>query len=158
MLWQNRTALRQAGLHIVGQGRGDHYRAGHDIREVPYNQDDPRPDWAGSWQTLANLVSTSEAANVIISDEHLASLTPEQVKRAVRSLAPREVHVIYATRNLAELLPSEYQEFVKHRSQLTYPEWVHKVFRVAHEGPRTLVLVSARPGRRRATLVRRCRL
>ncbi len=135
VLWQNRTALRRAGLHIVGQGRGDHYRAGHDIREVPYNQDDPRPDWAGSWQTLANLCASSESANVIISDEHLASLSPEQAERAVESLAPREVHVIYATRNLARLLPSEYQEFVKHRSQLTYPEWVTKVFRSRTKGP-----------------------
>jgi hypothetical protein len=135
ILWRNRTELRRAGLHTVGQGRGDHYRAGHDIRGVEYIQGDPVPDWAGSWDLLAKLAVNSEAQNVVISDEHLASLTPEQVARAVRSLAPREVHVIYASRNLARLLPSEYQEFVKHRSVLTYPEWVRRVFASRTSGP-----------------------
>jgi hypothetical protein len=135
ILWRNRPELRKAGLHIVGQGRGDHYRAGHDIRAVEYNPDDPRPDWAGSWNMLAALAVQSEAANTVISDEHLASLSPEQVQRAVDSLAHREVHVIYATRNLARLLPSEYQEYVKHRSQLTYEDWVTKVFGSRTKGP-----------------------
>ncbi|HEX5018328.1 MAG TPA: hypothetical protein VFX15_12175 [Actinomycetes bacterium] len=135
ILWRNRSELRRAGLHIVGQGPGDHYRAGHDIRGVEYNPNDPRPDWAGCWDLLAALAVKSEAPTTIISDEHLASLSPEQVKHAVESLAPREVHVVYATRNLARLLPSEYQEYVKHRSQLTYPDWVGRVFASRDKGP-----------------------
>lgn len=135
ILWRNRTEMRQAGLHTLGQSRGDHYRAGHDIRGVEYLPGDPRPDWAGAWDLLAKLSNSSEAQNIVISDEHLASLTPEQVTRAVRSLSPREVHVIYATRNLAKLLPSEYQEYVKHRSKLTYTDWVRKVFDSPDAGP-----------------------
>lgn len=135
VLWQNRTSLRAAGLHILGQSRGDHYRAGHDIRELPYDPDDPRPDWAGSWKAMANLAIASEAANVVISDEHLASLTPEQAGRAVEALQPREVHVVYATRNLARLLPSEYQEYVKHRSKLKFAEWSKRVFASRERGP-----------------------
>ena len=135
ILWRNRLGLRRAGLHVVGHGPAEHYRAGHDIRGVEYNPDDPRPDWAGSWDRLAELAVKSEASDTIISDEHLASLSPEQVKRAVESLAAREVHVIYATRNLARLLPSEYQEYVKHRSKLTYSEWVTRIFASRDKGP-----------------------
>ena len=135
VLWQNRRSLRDAGLHIVGNGPGDHYRAGHDIREVPYDPADPRPDWKGSWDVLCSLAVASEADAVIISDEHLASLTPEQVERAVKALHPREVHVVYASRNLARLVPSEYQEYVKHRSKLTYAEWTAKVFNRRDRGP-----------------------
>ncbi|MEO8105815.1 MAG: hypothetical protein ABI720_00720 [Actinomycetes bacterium] len=135
VLWRNREALRSGGLHIVGQSRGDHYRAGHDVRGVPYNAKDPRPDWTGSWDLLAGLAVGSEARTTVISDEHLASLTPEQVRRAVDSLKGREVHVVYTTRNLARLLPSEHQEYVKHRSPLTYEEWVTRVFNERSRGP-----------------------
>ncbi|MCZ3387759.1 MAG: hypothetical protein LH645_01260 [Actinomycetia bacterium] len=135
VLWRNRQALRAAGLHIVGQSRGDHYRAGHDIRGVEYNPKDPRPDWAGSWDVLAALAVGSQARTTVISDEHLASLTPEQVQRAVSSLKGREVHVVYTTRNLARLLPSEHQEYVKHRSPLTYEEWATRVFNERDRGP-----------------------
>ena len=135
VLWRNRQALRSSGLHIVGQSRGDHYRAGHDIRGVPYDSQDPRPDWAGSWDLLAGLAVGSEARTTVISDEHLASLTPDQVQRAVDSLKGREVHVVYTTRNLAHLLPSEHQEYVKHRSPLTYEEWATRVFEHRDRGP-----------------------
>lgn len=135
ILWRNRSELRKAGLHIVGQGRGDHYRAGNDLRGVEYNPDDPRPDWAGSWDTLAGLAIRSEAPNTIISDEHLASLSPQQARRMAESLAPREVHVVYAARTLNRLLPSEYQEFVKHRSRLTYQDWVTRIFGSRDKGP-----------------------
>jgi len=135
ILWANRPALKSAGLHVVGQGRGDHYRGGHDLRDLPYNPKDPRPDWTGAWDVLAGLATNSDAPNVVISDEHLAALTPEQVKRAVEALAPREVHVVYATRNLARLLPSEWQEYVKHRSPLPFDEWSQKVFASRQRGP-----------------------
>jgi hypothetical protein len=135
VLWRNRQALRSAGLHIVGLSRDDHYRAGHDIRDLEYNPKDPRPDWSGSWDKLAGLAVSSEARTTVISDEHLASLTPDQVRRAVASLKGREVHVVYTTRNLARLLPSEHQEYVKHRSPLTYDEWATRVFNERDRGP-----------------------
>lgn len=135
VLWSNRAALKQAGLHVVGASRGDHYRGGHDLRGVPYDPKDPRPDWTGAWDVLARLSAESDAVNVVISDEHLAALTPEQVERAVNGLRGREVHVVYATRNLARLLPSEWQEYVKHGSQLSFPEWVQKIFNSRDTGP-----------------------
>jgi hypothetical protein len=135
VLWSNRSALKDAGLHVVGASRGDHYRGGHDLRGVPYDLKDPRPDWTGAWDVLAGLASESDAANVVISDEHLAALTPDQVERAVTALRGREVHVIYATRNLARLLPSEWQEYVKHGSKLSFDEWTQKIFNSRNKGP-----------------------
>jgi hypothetical protein len=135
VLWSNRSALKEAGLHVVGASRGDHYRGGHDLRGVPYDPKDPRPDWTGAWDVLAGLACESDAPNVVISDEHLAALTPEQVERAVRGLKNREVHVVYATRNLARLLPSEWQEFIKHGSHLSFEEWTKRVFNSREKGP-----------------------
>jgi hypothetical protein len=135
VLWSNRAALKRAGLHVVGASRGDHYRGGHDLRGVPYDPKDPRPDWTGAWDVLARLTAESDESSVVISDEHLAALTPEQVERAVVGLQGREVHVVYATRNLARLLPSEWQEYVKHGSQLSFAEWVQKIFNSRDKGP-----------------------
>ena len=105
------------------------------FEEWKYNPKDPRPDWTGSWDLLAGLATSSSARTTIISDEHLAALTPEQVTRAAESLRSREVHVVYTTRNLARLLPSEHQEYVKHRSPLTYEEWTNKIFNDRSRGP-----------------------
>ena len=135
VLWSNRSVLKSAGLHVIGASRGDHYRGGHDLRGVPYDPKDPRPDWTGAWDVLAGLAIESDALNVVISDEHLAALTPDQVERAITALRGREVHVVYATRNLARLLPSEWQEFVKHGSKLTFGEWTEKIFNSRQKGP-----------------------
>lgn len=135
VLWSNRSALKGAGLHVVGASRGDHYRGGHDLRGVPYDPKDPRPDWTGAWDVLAGLANESDAASVVISDEHLAALTPEQVLRAITALRTREVHVVYATRNLARLLPSEWQEYIKHGSKLSFGDWTQKVFNSREKGP-----------------------
>ncbi len=135
VLWRNQEALEAVGLHVVGTRRRDHYLAGHDLRDLPFDPADPGLDWTGAWDTLAKIAASSDAENVVISDEHLASLTPAQVRRAVDSLAPREVHVLYATRNLGGLMPSEWQEFVKHRSTLTFEAWARKVLGSATKGP-----------------------
>jgi len=135
VLWRNQGALTQAGLHVVGSRRRDHYLAGHDLRDMPFDPADPGLDWTGAWDALAKVATSSEVDNVVISDEHLASLTPTQVQRAVTALAPRDVHVIYATRNLGGLMPSEWQEFVKHRSTLTFDAWARRVMGSAAKGP-----------------------
>jgi hypothetical protein len=57
------------------------------------------------------------------------------VARAVAGLAPREVHVVYAMRNLQGLLPSEWQEYVKHGSTLSFDEWSRQVISTPRKGP-----------------------
>ena len=92
---------------------------------------------------MAQRADESPAPIVVVSDEHLASLQPNQVTRAVEALAPREVHVIYATRDLVGLLPSEYQEFVKHGDTATYDEWAADVLSADRQGTRQVVLARA---------------
>lgn len=135
VLWANRDVLRAAGVHLPGSRQGDHYRAGHDLRDVPYDPQDTRVDWRGSWDALADTARRSAAPSVVLSEEHLAALTDAQAQRAVDSLAPREVHVIYAARRLSRVLPSEWQEFVKHGSPFTFADWSRRVLRREESGP-----------------------
>ena len=135
VLWRNKSALRGAGVHVLGDNRNDHYRAGHDLRDIPFDPDDPRVDWTGAWDLMCRLAASSKSPSVVISDEHLASLSSEQVRRAVEGLHPREVHVVYASRGLAGLLPSEWQEYVKHGSKLDYATWSRRVLTTPRKGP-----------------------
>lgn len=135
VLWRNKEALREAGLHVLGENRGDHYRAGSDLRDMPFDPNDPRLDWTGAWDIICSMAAHSSAPSVIVSDEHLASLSDDQVRRAVEGLAPREVHIVYAARGLAGLLPSEWQEYVKHGSKLDYATWTTRVLTTPKRGP-----------------------
>ena len=72
----------------------------------------------------------------MISAEHLAALSPpRQVEDVVASLAPRDVHVVYATRGLARLLPSEWQEHVKNGSTTDFGSWAERVLTERRRGP-----------------------
>ena len=97
ILWRNR--------HAAAQGRSPRRRAtagvtttGPATTSVAWSTTPTTrgPNWTGTWDVLADLAVKSEAPNTIISDEHLAvAVTVSRSKRAVESLAPREVHVIY---------------------------------------------------------------
>ena len=135
VLWNNREALLEQGVHMLGDDQGQHYRAGHDLRGRRFDPGDPGVDWTGAWDRMARRAQESSSLSVVVSDEHLASLQPDQVARAVEALAPREVHVVYATRDLVGLLPSEYQEFVKHGATASYDEWAADVLSTDRRGP-----------------------
>ena len=135
VLWSNRETLLEHGVHMLGDDQGQHYRAGHDLRGLRFDPADPGVDWTGAWERMALRAGESSAPVVVVSDEHLASLHPDQVAHAVESLLPREVHVVYATRDLVGLLPSEYQEFVKHGATATYDEWAADVLSDERRGP-----------------------
>jgi hypothetical protein len=128
VLWNNRSALVSAGVEMLGAAQAQHYRAGKDIRSIPFDPADPGVDWSGAWVRMTHRALASTSPTVVVSDEHLAALTSAQVEQAVTSLAPRDVHVVYVTRDLAGLLPSEWQEYVKHGSVLDYDEWVRRTF------------------------------
>ncbi len=135
VMWSNREPLRSGGVDVLGESQAQHYRAGTDLRDIPFDPDDPGVDWSGAWDRMARRAAASSAPIVLVSDEHLAALTPEQAQRAVVSLSPREVHVVYVTRDLPGLLPSEWQEFVKHGSTLRFESWVRRVFDQPQQKP-----------------------
>ena len=134
VLWANKDSLDAVGIHTPGAGQWQHYLAGQDLRDVPFNPDDPGEDWTCAWDRLAELARESPAPTVIITDERLSALSDVQAQRVVTGLTPREVHVVYSTRDLPGLLPSEWQEYLKHGSVQTFGEWADQVL-VEEDGP-----------------------
>jgi hypothetical protein len=135
MLWANRDALLDSGVHVLGERQADHYRAGKDARGIPFDPSDPGVDWTGAWETMANDARRSSASTVVVTDEHLAAATTEQATAIAASMRGREVHVVYVTRPLPDLLPSEWQEYVKHGSTQTYESWARAVLAPRPRGP-----------------------
>lgn len=126
VMWGNRAALAQHGVLLPGNRLSDHWRATQDLREVVQRPDDPIGSWAGDWDRLAAEARRTPSVGVI-SHELLAAADREHAARAVASLAPAEVHVVVTVRELAGLLPAEWQETVKHRNARGWHDWLADV-------------------------------
>ncbi|MFI0450838.1 hypothetical protein [Actinomadura sp. 6N118] len=132
VLWRNAELLAEHGVVMPGGSFGAHVAATRDLRGLRPEPDDPAPDWDGAWDGLVDKIKESAGRVAVISNEVLAATNADQVKRAVDSLAPAEVHVIYSARDLGSLLPSEWQEYVKHRFHFAFEKWLSEVV----DGPR----------------------
>src|SRR5215469_7208072 len=130
VLWGNRPALAARGIVLPGYNPRDHIRARRDLRAEPRDPSDLADPWAGEWDVLSGQALRAPVA-AIISDELLAACTERQVERAVRSLAPADVHVILTARALDALLPAEWQENVKCGDSVAWEAWLRAVVRTA---------------------------
>jgi hypothetical protein len=61
---------------------------------------------------------------VLISHEILATCDPDEAARAVESLQPHEVHVVYSARDLARQIPAMWQESVKNGRLVPYQRYL----------------------------------
>ncbi len=126
-LWANRPALQDAGVAVPGVGSFEHYRASKDLRGDEFDPREPGGDGTGSWDQFTRKLHQRREPVAVLSDELMCGLSTEQIERAVASLAPREVHVVYVMRGLQGLLPSYWQELVKHGGKRPYAKWVRAV-------------------------------
>jgi hypothetical protein len=126
VMWRNRSELAAQGVVLPGHHPQDHYRASQDLRGIPKLASDPAGSWTGEWEILARQAQQATRA-AVISHELFSAADPEQAERAVRSLQPAEVHVVLTVRDMATLLPAEWQETVKHRNAKGFTEWLEDV-------------------------------
>ena len=129
-LWDNRQALAARGIVLPGYNRRDHVRARRDLRDEPRQSSDLAAPWAGEWDVLTAQALCAPVA-AVISDELLAACTERQIERAVRALAPAEVHVVLTLRALDAVLPAEWQEVVKCGDSVGWEEWLRGVTETA---------------------------
>jgi hypothetical protein len=126
VLWSNRAGLASQGVMLPGYSHKDHSRASRDVREATRLADDPADSWAGEWDVLTGQALRSRGA-AVISDEVLAASNPPQADGAIRSLLTAEVHVVLTVRDIASLLPAEWQENVKCRGTTPWEQWLADV-------------------------------
>jgi hypothetical protein len=129
VMWRNRAELAAQGVVLPGHHLQDHYRASQDLRGLRKLDSDPAGSWTGEWDILAS--QAKQAAKVsVISHELFSAADDEQAERAVASLQPAEVHVVLTVRDMATLLPAEWQETVKHRNARAWEDWLGDIIDV----------------------------
>jgi hypothetical protein len=126
VMWANRASLAARGVLLPGYNHWDHSRASRDLREAPRLAGDPADPWVGEWDVLVRQALRAPRT-AVISNELLVACTPGQADRAVRSLLPAEVHIILTARDIASLLPAEWQESVKCRGTVPWEQWLGDV-------------------------------
>ena len=114
-MWRNRVELAAQGVVLPGHHPQDHYRASQDLRGLEKLPTDPAGSWTGEWQVLASQAQRA-GKTAVISHELFSAADAAQAGRAVQSLQPAEVHIVLTVRDIATLLPAEWQETVKHRN------------------------------------------
>jgi hypothetical protein len=126
VMWRNRSELAARGIVLPGHHPQDHFRASQDLREIEKLASDPAGSWTGEWEILAR--QAQQAGKVaVISHELFSAADEEQAGRAVGSLLPAEVHIVLTVRDVATLLPAEWQETVKHRNARGWEDWLGDV-------------------------------
>jgi hypothetical protein len=125
-MWRNRDELAAQGVVLPGHHPQDHFRASQDLRGIPKLVTDPAGSWVGEWEILAR--QAQQAPRVaVISHELFSAADAQQAQRAVTSLRPAEVHVVLTVRDMATLLPAEWQETIKHRNTRSWEDWLADV-------------------------------
>ena len=126
VVWGNRDALAGQGLLLPGLRQQDHFRANQDLRGIEQPADDPAGSWQGEWDVLARQARQAPE-RALISHELLVGASADQARRAIRSLQPAEVHIVVTVRDVATLMPAEWQETVKHRNTQGWQEYLAAV-------------------------------
>jgi hypothetical protein len=123
VLWANRSALARQGALYWGDVPGAHFYAAQDLRGR-YFRGHRHPRVSGAWDRLAKAAREWSGPTVLISHEILATCDPDEASRAVESLRPHEVHVVYSARDLARQIPAMWQESVKNGRVVPYQRYL----------------------------------
>lgn len=137
VMWGNRRRLAAQGVLLPGYRDRDHSRASRDIRGAKRLPNDPADPWVGEWDVQAGQALSARVS--VLSDELFGACNEQQADRAVRSLLTAELHVVLTVRDMASLLPAEWQEMIKVRYTTSFEDWLDEV-----------ITAGAAPDRRRA--------
>ena len=133
VLWAHRDQLLDQQVLLPGRAIGDHYRACIDVREEFSRLTDPGSA-VGAWSRLVEEMAAWEG-DALVSHELFAPATSAQAAQAIAMLGEAEVHVVVTARDLVRQIPAEWQEHLKHRSVLTFAEFVRELRTEPEHGP-----------------------
>ena len=150
----NRTELLEHGVCYPGRGF-NHRDAVAALMQRPLGWRDNGATLHGmqKWRQLIDevrqfdsarrSVPTAAADRAFISHEFICESTDPQVERFAEELGPDRIHVAVTLRGFADLLPTNWQQFVKSGSTRTFDGWLK------------IVLNEKRAAKNAATFVRR---
>ncbi|MGY2084906.1 hypothetical protein [Blastococcus sp. SYSU DS0539] len=125
LLWDSRPALGEAGVLYPGAHPAAHFHAVLDAQRCSFHGF-VDPDVQGAWGRLVDAAREHEGTTVI-SHELFGDLSAEAAARVLADLDFAEVHVVVTVRDLARQLPAVWQEDVKNRHFLPFPDFLEMV-------------------------------
>jgi hypothetical protein len=81
-------------------------------------------DSRGGWNAMLRQIEAWDGPSALVSMEFLSMAGPRQARRAVKALAPAEVHVVLTARDLARVVPGMWQETLKGGGTWTWDEYI----------------------------------
>ncbi|HEY8478899.1 MAG TPA: hypothetical protein VIL71_03615 [Spirillospora sp.] len=134
-LWANRRRLGDAGVCYPLTGPAQHFAAVMDLREMSWGGHRD-PAWEGAWDRVAQRVRDWDGPAAVFSHGLLGGADEFQAERAVKSLEPAEVHVVFATRDLGWQLICDWQEQIRHNHTVTFERFVDDLIALGIDAPK----------------------
>jgi len=123
IIWGNRAALADQGVHLVGKNGLQHFLASMDLREQPLGGF-PDPRIPGTWDALVEAALQVKTGKALISHEIFAGCRGKHIARLAADLSDADVHIIYTARDLGRQIPAVWQEGLKNRSTMTFDRFL----------------------------------
>jgi hypothetical protein len=126
ILWGSRDALEHQGFRLPLRIMEDHFFLTLALRDRLDPAVDP-PNAVHVLDRLRKELRKPSPHDLLFSHELLAPVAPDRIDELMEIIGDREVHVVVTARDLARQVPAEWQEKVKTRGVLPYPEFVDRV-------------------------------
>lgn len=121
VFWSSRETLAKQGLVLPLETR-DHFHLALALRNI--SRATATDQTATVLERLTDAIANVEGANLLITQEQLAPATPGEAARLVAVLTGWEVHVVVTARDVGRQIPSHWQQSVKKRQAVAYPEFL----------------------------------
>jgi len=121
-LYQHRDQLSAHGFDYPGFGRHP------DMPKLPGHHGIPgklRENGVVPQDVLDGLAALPESRQVVFSSENFSHVDAVGVRQLLETLGPENVEIIYYVRRWDQLLPSVWQELIKHGHSQTYLEFLN---------------------------------
>jgi hypothetical protein len=89
----------------------------------------PRPRME-QWEAFAAEVTAAADRRVVVSSEFFSGADEAAARRAVRELGGPRVHVVVTLRPLVKIMPSQWQQYIRNRSTVTYDDWLEGMLKI----------------------------
>ena len=125
VLWNNRDALRRAGVLYPGLSKDAQFHAVMDLQRSNF-QEHLNPAVPGAWERLVGQ-ARAWRGDVVLSHELFSMVDGPVARTALEHLSWADVHVVLTARDLTRQLPAVWQEDIKNRQVLTFAEFTREL-------------------------------
>lgn len=125
-LWDSPTQLATVGVRMVPEGRGGSFTLMRAVRRQ-LDAEGKKGRAARAMREFRELVAEAAEPTLLLSQESLGGAAPDEAASLVECFEDREVHIVVTARDVARQLPSAWQQRVKAKGDVTFPDYLDAV-------------------------------